>query len=297
MRTGPTGRLIVCVLLTSGMIGGFAPRAGATFPGLNGHIAFDDYMDEEHVYVINPDGTGLTDLTPKVGGAGGFGPAWSPDGNRLAFWIESGFEDPGIYVVDIDHPHRRHLVAAGGDLGLPAWSPDGTSLVFSSSGKRGLFLAKADGSSVKRLTFNTIGDREPDWSPDGSKIAFVNGSRIWVLDLATHTRTALTTGHSDNNPSWSPDGTMITFDRMTDVNTQVFTMNADGTEQVQVTHGESRYVVYLMPAWSPDGTKLVVSTNCDWGIGLSLINPDGSGESSIFCQKEALNPSWQSISG
>jgi Tol biopolymer transport system component len=264
-----------------------ASPAVATFPGENGLIAFDDYDFEEHVYVVQPDGSGLVDLTPEMVGAGAFGPAWSANGERLAFWMESGFDPVGMYVIDIDRPGRRRLVTERGGPG--AWSPDGRLIVFAGGG---LFLARTDGSGVKALTRNRY-DLDPDWSPDGSTIVFVN-SGIWVLDMATHTRTRLTDDYTDGYPSWSPDGSQIAFERGTPG--QVWIMNADGSNQIQITFGDPSYVSYGEPAWSPDGTRLVVQKYPDcYGGGLVLIDPDGGNETPLFCQYDARSPSWQAL--
>src|SRR3954469_3700262 len=59
------------------------PLAASTLH-VNGKIAFDSNRDgNEEIYVMNPDGTGQTRLTNDP--AGDFGPAWSPDGTKIAF--------------------------------------------------------------------------------------------------------------------------------------------------------------------------------------------------------------------
>ena len=93
------------------------PRApGPSGPTSTGPIAFvSDRDGTEQIYLANEDGSAVTRLTP------GALPAWSRDGQRLAFTNARG-----IYVINVDGSGLRHL-ASGWE---PDWSPDGRMLVF-----------------------------------------------------------------------------------------------------------------------------------------------------------------------
>src|SRR5215211_8163015 len=72
--------------------------AGAAFPGKNGKIAFWSSRDgNAEIYTMNPNGQGVDRLTNNS--VGDFSPAWSPDGNKIAF--ESARDDPSgeIYTI------------------------------------------------------------------------------------------------------------------------------------------------------------------------------------------------------
>ncbi|MCU1678163.1 MAG: exported protein of unknown function, partial [Frankiales bacterium] len=58
---------------------------------------------------------------------------------------------------------------------------------------------------------------------------------------------------NDVDPAWSPDGTRIAFARGMGGNYDIWVMNADGSEQIQLTRGprDERY-----PSWSPDGARI-----------------------------------------
>ena len=100
--------------------------------------------------------------------------------------------------------------------------------------------------------------------------------------------------HLDYSPSWSPDGKQIAFIRSVPVpgpyTSDVFVMNADGSNQRQLTQfetgGNSNH-----PTWSPDGTKLAFAgTSIDHhSILVYVMNADGSNKHPAG---EGQNPSW-----
>ena len=91
----------------------------------DGRIAFES----RDIYVMNPDGSGVTNLT---NGEGGSLPAWSPDGTRLAF-VRYSAGAVHLYVMNADGSGVTQLTHENyHDLGRPAWSPDGTRIAFAS---------------------------------------------------------------------------------------------------------------------------------------------------------------------
>ena len=129
---------------------------------------------------MNADGSGLRRLTRDPASDGG--PAWSPDGRKIAFTrSHSPAERRGpwvsdVYVINADGSGERNLTGDGVSGG-PTWSPDGRKLAFTSrrdaSGLWGgsIYVMDADGSGQRRLTRDAgfvLG-----WSRDGRKIAFV----------------------------------------------------------------------------------------------------------------------------
>ena len=76
-------------LAVAALLAAAGPAAGpaaamATTPLTPGRIAFDDFMTGQ-IYAVNPDGTGLAQLTHYPQGIGGRFPDWSPDGSRILF--------------------------------------------------------------------------------------------------------------------------------------------------------------------------------------------------------------------
>ena len=93
-------------------------------------------------------------------------PAWSPDGNRIAF-VGSERGGAGIYTVRFDGTELVRIPSHG-SLGVAkqlAWSPDGSEILFVANG---VWVANADGSGARRINHMS---GKVAWSPDGSRIA------------------------------------------------------------------------------------------------------------------------------
>ena len=95
-------------------------------------------------------------------------------------------------------------------------SPDGEWLVLMIlDAQEDLFVARADGSGLRRLTSDVHKDREPEWSPDGQTIYFFSDRsgryEIWSIrrDGSSLQQLTRSTDASPGDPVISPDGTSI----------------------------------------------------------------------------------------
>ena len=250
------------------------------------------------IYVMNGDGTNQINLTNLNHHAADSSPAWSPNGDKIAFAsngrdISTGgtpFPDPTIqiYVMDTDGTNQTRLTNTGNNQ-TPAWSPDGNKIAFGSNrdGNYEIYAMNGDGTDQTRLSTSDGGDIEPAWSPDSSKIAFRSdrdgNGEIYVMNADGSDQTRLTDNPAfDAYPSWSPDGSKIAFESRRDVNFgsfEIYVMNADGSGQTRLTNTPAgRY-----PAWSPDGNKIAFSSfivnDRNWDV--YVINPDGSNQTRL----------------
>ena len=265
-----------------------APSAAqAAFPGENGKLIISrGGAGDGGVWSVNPDGTDLTQLIP---GGGDFFPRWSPDGNRFLF---NGYDETaGLQTVSVANADGSApaIVAYGSQA---AWSPDGDRIVFRCS--TGLCTVNADGTKVTPLI---SGGQEPSWSPDGTKILYSEGTftegALRVMN-ADGTNDTVVAANSDNG-DWSPDGSKIVYySSQPDGNGDIWTMNADGTNKVNLTPHPG--VVERGPVWSPDGKKIAYRGAA--GV-IVVMNADGSdpvsfGEGYLFAVHRD-GPDWQPI--
>lgn len=153
-------------------------------------------------------------------------------------------------------------------------------------GSGDIFVMERDGSNPVNLTPDTAWlDGEPAWSPDGTRVAFIrqlpppasSTPDIYVLNTADMSVTQLTYdgGHK---PSWSPDGARIAFETSRDGNSEIYAMDADGSNPVNLTnHDANDYE----PAWSPDGTQIAIATERDGNVEVYVMNADGSNATNV----------------
>jgi Tol biopolymer transport system component len=163
-------------------------------------IAFEQQLaatQTTEIYLINPDGSGLKQLTHDPMSAAS--PVWSPDGSRIAF-----FSDDGLSVMNADGTERITLVQRNLDYLIPrAWSPGGSTIAF------------------VRVTF---GPTEADVYTD-----------IYLVDADGSTERRLTSDRASQSPAWSPDGKKIAFSSARDGNAEIYLMNSNGTDVIRLT--------------------------------------------------------------
>ncbi len=294
--------LLAAVALLAGLRS--APPAGAAFPGGNGRIAFARFENGSYyIYVINPDGSGETKLSPD-GLVMEQDPAWSPDGTKIAFTrLENNLMD--IYVMDADGSNRTLLtdVATSSDTS-PAWSPDGTKIAYvheENATAREIYVMDANGGNKTRLTFGGGQNYYPAWSPDGTKIAFgrdtPNDHEIYVMDADGTDELRLTDNTAfDVLPKWSPDGSKILYTTWDGDDFELMVMDADGSDETQLTDNNWPDI---NGNWSPDGTKIVYSSDTAGGTNFQLyiINADGSGTPIRLTDNQFSDqiPDWQPL--
>ncbi|HEV2801091.1 MAG TPA: hypothetical protein VGW12_11370 [Pyrinomonadaceae bacterium] len=134
------------------------------------------------LFTMNADGTNRAQLTTTPQAE--FEPAWSPNGNQIAYgsFRLNGFSN--VFVMNADGTNDHLLNSEVFDAASPVWSPDGTRIAIGSSGpaaaqRRGLYTVSANGSNLTFLTDEANGGRVI-WSPDGTRIVTHATIANWV---------------------------------------------------------------------------------------------------------------------
>lgn len=162
----------------------------------------------------------------------------------------------------------------------PSWSPDGKKLVITSPCRQrqeiykgsALFILNADGTGLRPIFSVPGGDFNALWSPDGKKLLFssvrdnINVPHIYMMDMENNqavTRISSISSY-DLNAAWSPDGSQIVFETTRAGVSQIWIMNADGSQAKEFTKEDSG--AGTMPDWSQTGDVMIFSFGSTHGL-------------------------------
>jgi len=190
-------------------------------------------------------------------------PSVSADGSRIAFISNRGGADD-VYVIAADGTGEIQLTHTAEQKSPPAWTAIGQQVLFSVSVKETSHLYSVDPEGKNPREIGSVTGRSPALSPDGKRIVYSVDpypvARLMVAELDGTHLLQLTDGSSPVwLGRWSPDGKQIAFTwREKSGASDVWVMNADGTERRQISHIPAAEGHVEWPAWSPDGRRFAV---------------------------------------
>jgi Tol biopolymer transport system component len=239
-------------------------------------LASDSYSESSpaNIYAVKPDGTGTCYVTND--GDWNRNAGWSYDGSKIVYEVRNRFG--GIWTMDANGDNKKQLTFLPTRAFGPAFSPDGNHIVYADYGAgevdTGLvgievWVMNADGTGNRQLTKTTV-----------SGLTRTGINIRWAC-----------------RPAYSPDGTKIVYACTQSGRSEIWVMNADGTDQRQFTYpGYPAAPDANFPSYSPDGTKIVFLGGYETEYGnIWVMNADSTKRTQLTLEPDSISsdePAW-----
>lgn len=208
---------------------------------------------DNNLFAVGVDGGSTTQLTKVDANVYAFEPAWSPDGQTLAYTLSAPTGDPDL-----------------------SWLPIGRICGFERSTGKGKLLAQSS-APLESLT-------EPAWTPDGRALVLtmnqpkLDANRVYTGNTMTIVRYDLAAGalqplvQNGFNPTVSPDGQRLVYMQLNsaDLSTHLWFANADGQSGQPLPSQKEPLGLIVAPRWSPDGQQVAFGAS---GTGVGRAAP------------------------
>ena len=248
-------------------------------------------------YYANPDGTIIKSLAddPIVS----FTPDrtattlnWSSDDRFIAVTQVSPAKS-SLYILNVSGSSTSpvEIVISDGEFyTVPSWQPVSSKETVREEPTPAVAPPPSSQVDNKVLIFASIME---NGNPD---IYTVRSDGSGLTNLTNHPA-------YDDHPFWSPDGARIAFESNRSGSTQIYVMDADGSDVIQVTDGEKEHRFEYSNPWSPDGNRLIITESepfdpagrapADAQWTLFAVDMDGQNKTPIAAEPGRYTvPSW-----
>ena len=199
-------------------------------------------------------------------------PSCSPDGSQVAYWSNAGNGVYNLWKRTLDGQNPVQLTfnetnAIGSNEqnllvnDAPSWSQDGKKILYTLDGD--IWMIDSDGYNPRTLLTGHSA-LCPVLFPDGKSVLYLSNAddqayNLWTVELLEKTVKKLTqyTDWSVGSPSLSADGHKILMNLYRGNTTQIYTLDADGTNPVVLTSSNHN----LCPRFAMADKKVVY---CGW---------------------------------
>ncbi len=237
-----------------------------------GFIIYQNYIKTRAMNAIVP-----LRVMPFTGAAGNENnPAFSPDGNRLAYsWKRGEDLNSDIYTKLVGAGEPLQLTKTEANEQYPSFSPDGKYIAFirGKYGEPGEVIIKPSlGGTERRVAHLFSGNFSISYSPDGQNIAVIDTENsaeggqyaVYVINIETGRRRRVTAPAEfigETTPRFSPDGKSLAFIRVFKEDLHGGNLAKQELFVVPVSGGEPRQITFdglviNSLAWSADGEHI-----------------------------------------
>jgi TolB protein len=205
-------------------------------------------------------------------------PAWSPDGQSLAY-VSFETKTSAIYVQRLATGERRRVSARSGINGAPAFSPDGNRLAITLSrdGNLDIYLLDLSTQALTRVTADDAIDTEAAWSLDGRSLYFTSdragNAQIYRVDLGdakAAERVTYTNGYNAR-PRLAPNGTDLALVTLDQGNYRIAVLDLKTRNLRVLTTGRQDE----SPSFAPNGASIIYATELRDRGELATVSSDG----------------------
>ena len=239
--------------------------------------------------------------TPPPGTVGDTGPAFSPDGQQIAFRRTAGAGTNDLYIVKTTGGEPHRLTFEKRFTSGHAWSQGGRDVVFAArhSGAISLWRVKASGGTPQPIPGVAQGAYYIAIARSGNRLAYsrwFSDTNVWETDLATgRKRRLLGSTRDERSAQYSPDGTRIAFRSDRSGVDEIWVADASGANAIRLTSFNGPLTG--TPRWSPDGQFIAFDSRPNGNGDIYVISANGGPPRRVTSSgAEDVVPSW-SIDG